>query len=101
MNYRYDAWTAGFKTRYIDAVSLFTNQSLALNPDPSDIMSYGSYFVTDIRLGYDFASGVKLAFGVDNLFNRDLPGVALGTTAETGLYNNIGRFFYTSFSYAF
>lgn len=101
VNYRYDAWTAGFKTRYIDAVSLFTNQSLAENPDPSDIMSYGSYFVTDIRLGYDFASGVKLAFGIDNLLDRDLPGVSTGTTAETGLYNNIGRLFYTSLSYAF
>ena len=101
VNYRYDAWTAGVKTRYIDAVSLYTSQSLALNPDPSDIMSYGSYFVTDIRIGYDFASGVKLAVGMDNVFNRDLPGVSTGTTAETGLYNNIGRFYYTSLSYAF
>lgn len=101
VNYRYDAWTAGVKTRYIDAVSLYTPQSLALNPDPSNIMRYGSYFVTDIRLGYDFASGVKLAFGIDNLFDRGLPGVTTGTTAETGLYNNIGRFFYTSVSYAF
>lgn len=101
VNYRYDAWTAGVKTRYIDAVSLYTSQSLALNPDPSDIMSYGSYFVTDIRVGYDFASGVKLAVGMDNVFNRDLPGVSTGTTAETGLYNNIGRFYYTSLSYAF
>lgn len=101
VNYRYDAWTAGVKTRYIDAVSLYTSQSLALNPDPSDIMSYGSYFVTDIRIGYDFTSGVKLAVGMDNVFNRDLPGVSTGTTAETGLYNNIGRFYYTSLSYAF
>ncbi|GHG61027.1 TonB-dependent receptor [Alishewanella longhuensis] len=101
VNYRYDAWTAGVKTRYIDAVSLYTSQSLALNPDPSDIMSYGSYFVTDIRVGYDFASGVKLAVGMDNVFNRNLPGVSTGTTVETGLYNNIGRFYYTSLSYAF
>lgn len=101
VNYRYDAWTAGVKTRYIDAVSLYTPQSLALNPDPSDIMSYGSYFVTDLRVGYDFASGVKLAVGIDNALNRDLPGVTLGTTAATGLYNNIGRFYYTSLSYAF
>lgn len=101
VNYRYNAWTAGVKTRYIDAVSLYTTQSLALNPDPSDIMGYGSYFVTDIRVGYDFASGVKLAVGMDNIFNRDLPGVTTGTTAETGVYNNIGRFYYTSLSYAF
>lgn len=101
VNYRYDAWTAGFKTRYIDAVSLFTEQSLAINPDPSDIMSYGSYFVTDVRFGYDFASGVKVAIGMDNVFDRDLPGLTTGTTAATGLYNNIGRFYYTSLSYAF
>lgn len=101
VNYRNDAWTAGVKTRYVDAVSLYTEQSLALNPDPSDIMGYGSYFVTDVRIGYDFTSGVRLALGIDNVFNRDLPGVSTGTTAETGLYNNIGRFYYTSVSYAF
>lgn len=101
INYRYDVWSASWKTRYIENVSLYRQQELAINPDPSDIMSYGSYFVTDLRLGYDFASGIQLAIGIDNVFDRNLPGVTTGTTATTGLYNNIGRFYYTSVSYSF
>lgn len=101
INYRYQAWSASWKTRFIDSVSLYRQQELAINPDPRDLMSYGSYFVTDLRLGYEFASGVQLAFGVDNVFDRGLPGVTTGTTGTTAAYNNIGRFYYTSVSYSF
>ncbi|MDP4530253.1 TonB-dependent receptor [Alkalimonas delamerensis] len=101
ISYRYDVWSLGWKTRYLDRVSLFRQQELAVNPDPSDIMHYGSYFVTDVRLGYQFASGVQLTLGVDNVFDRNLPGVTTGTTGTTGLYNNIGRFYYSNVSYRF
>lgn len=101
VNYTYEAWSAGWKTRYLDAVALYTEQQLMINPDPSDMMSYGSYFITDVKLGYSFESGVKLTVGIDNLFDRDLPGVTTGTTATTSAYNNIGRLFYTAVSYSF
>lgn len=101
LNYRNGAWSASWKTRFVEAVDLNTPQQLAITPMPNDIMSYGSYFVSNATLGYQFDSGVNLVLGVDNLFDRDLPGVTTGTTASTGLYNNIGRFYYTRVSYSF
>lgn len=101
VNYRHGAWSAAWRTRYVEAVNLFPPQDLAIRPMPSDIMQYGGYFVSNASLGYELSSGIQLKFGVDNLFDRKLPGVTTGTTAATGLYNNIGRFYYTSVSYSF
>lgn len=97
--YRYDAWTASWKTRHLSGVSLYNPQQLALNPDPSNIMGYGSYFVSDISLGYQFANGVNWSVGIDNLFDRDLPGVTTGTGVGSASYDNIGQFFYTTVSF--
>lgn len=99
LSYSLDAWTATWKTRHLSNVSLYTSKSLAINPDPSDIMGYGSYFISDISLAYQFASGVKWTVGIDNLFDRDLPGVTTGTGTGSASYDNIGQFFYTSVSY--
>ncbi len=97
--YRYDAWTASWKTRHLSGISLYNPQELALNPDPSNIMGYGSYFVTDISLGYQFANGVNWSVGIDNLLDRDLPGVTTGTGVGSASYDNIGQFFYTTVSF--
>ncbi len=97
--YSRDAWTASWKTRHLSAVSRYTDQELAINPDRVDIMGYGSYFITDISLGYQFENGLNWSVGIDNLFDRNLPGVLLGTTTEGASYDNIGQFFYTTVSY--
>ncbi len=97
--YTRDAWTASWKTRHLSAVSRYTDQELEINPDRIDIMGYGSYFITDISLGYQFENGVNWSVGIDNLFDRNLPGVSTGTTTEGASYDNIGQFFYTTVSY--
>lgn len=97
--YRYDAWTASWKTRHLSGVSLYNVQQLAINPDPSDQMAYGSYFISDISLGYQFGNGVNWTVGIDNLFDRDLPGVTTGTGTGSASYDNIGQFFYTTVSF--
>lgn len=97
--YRVDAWNASWKTRHLSAVSLYTSKSLAINPDPADIMGYGSYFVSDISLGYQFDNGIHWTVGIDNLFDRDLPGVTTGTGTGSASYDNIGQLFYTTLSY--
>ncbi|ATC94466.1 TonB-dependent receptor [Pseudoalteromonas tunicata] len=99
--YSRDNWNGTWKTRYLSAVDLNSAQDLVTNPDPSDIMSYGSYVVTDISAGYTFDSNVAVTVGIDNLFDRDLPGVTNGTGAGTASYDNIGRFFYTQVAYSF
>ena len=97
--YSRDAWTASWKTRHLSGVSLYTDQQLAINPDASDIMNYGSYFISDISLGYEFSNGVKLTVGIDNLFDRNLPGVTTGTGAYSASYDNIGQLFYSTVSF--
>lgn len=64
-------------------------------------MRYGSYFITDASVAYKFDSGVGFKLGVDNLFNRGLPGSTTGTGAGSAIYDNIGRFAYLQATYRF
>ncbi|MFT5162534.1 MAG: iron complex outermembrane receptor protein [Alteromonadaceae bacterium] len=100
VGFKKDQWHVSWHTRYLDAVSRFTTQDLARNPDPSNIMGYGSYFQTDVRAGYRFENGLTLEFGVDNVFDRDLPWGINGNGETSASYDNIGRMFYTSLSFS-
>lgn len=99
VGYKSDSWSASWKTRYLQDVSLYTSKSLAKNPDPNNITSYGSYFITDVLTTYSFDNGISIDVGVDNLFDRGLPGVTTGTGAGSASYDNLGRFVYTSISF--
>lgn len=99
VNYMVDAWQAGIKTRYLERVSIYDNQQLAVNPNRSTLMEYGSYAVSDVTVGYAFENGFSLTVGVDNVFNRELPYGTTGTGENTGAYENIGRFGYVTVSY--
>ncbi|WP_024611429.1 TonB-dependent receptor [Pseudoalteromonas sp. TB64] len=99
VNYTYDRFFSTFETRFLSEVELYTNFSLDSNPNPSSQMSYGKYFITDITVGYSFDSGVAVKFGVDNVFNRELPYGTSGTGEKSASYDNIGRFGYVSLSY--
>jgi iron complex outermembrane receptor protein len=101
VDYTYDAWTAKWSTRYIDGVELYNPTELAANPNPSNEMRYGSYAVTDASLRYAFDNGVALRLGIDNLFNRGLPGSTTGTGEGSAIYDNIGRLGYLQASYKF
>lgn len=100
LNYDRGDWQGSWKTRYIDEVSLYDNQELARNPNPSSRMSFASYAVTDVTVAYNFDNGVSATVGVDNLFNRALPLGTTGTGANDGAYDNIGRFGYVTLSYS-
>ncbi|RYV03382.1 TonB-dependent receptor [Shewanella sp. OPT22] len=100
LSYSKDNWFGSWKTRYLDRVSLYTEQELELNPNPRDITEYASYFITDVTAGYKFDSGITWKVGVDNLFDKDLPFGTTGTGAGSASYDNIGRFFYTTLSYS-
>ncbi len=100
IGFKKDQWLVSWKTRYIDEVNVFTDQSLARNPDPTNILTYGTYFQTDARVGYAFDNGLTVEFGVDNLFDRDLPGVITGNTSTSASYDNLGRLYYTRLSFS-
>ncbi|BDY05871.1 TonB-dependent receptor [Ferrimonas sp. YFM] len=101
MNYRLEAWNGYWRTRYIEDVSLYTDKELARNPNPSNVMSYPSYFITDIAVGYEFENGLAVKLGVDNVFDRDLPYGSTGTGSGSASYDNVGRFVYTTIDYKF
>lgn len=99
--YTNDNWTANWRTRYLGDVNRFTPQELQTNPDRSNIMGYGSYFQSDVSVGYTFSSQVTLDVGIDNVFDRALPGFTTGTSTTSGdaSYDNIGRLYYVTLSY--
>jgi iron complex outermembrane receptor protein len=99
--YNNGPWSASWRTRYLEEVSRFTDQQLEQNPDRSNIMTYGTYFVTDIRAGYKFENNLTVEFGIDNVFDRALPHYTSGTGTGTASYDNIGRLYYTTVSYNF
>lgn len=99
ISYKSDNWTASWRTRYLEEVSRYTIQQLEANPDRSNIMTYGTYFQSDIRGGYKFNNGVTVEVGIDNVFDRDMPLYLTGTGASSASYDNIGRMIYTTVSF--
>lgn len=101
LDYSQGAWSVGARTRYINGVELNSPTSLRTNPNPSNEMRYGSYFATDVSAGYQFDNDFALRVGIDNVFDRGLPGTTSGTGAGSAAYDNIGRFGYVRLSYSF
>ncbi|GGP68680.1 TonB-dependent receptor [Shewanella algicola] len=96
-----DNWDYSWRTRYIQGVDLYTNYTLDKNANPNSAMEYGNYYISDASVAYTFDSGVTLKFGIDNIFNRDLPYGTTGTEAASSAYDNVGRYFHTTATYQF
>ncbi|BED91144.1 TonB-dependent receptor [Pseudoalteromonas sp. MM1] len=101
IEYSYDRFYTSLSTRYIEQVSLYTEQELDDNPNPNSLMNYGTYVISDITVGYNFDNGMGIKLGVDNVFNRELPYGTRGTGSGSASYDNIGRFGYVNLSYDF
>lgn len=101
ISYKRDGFFATFDTRYLDEVSLYTDQELEDNPNPNSLMKFGSYVISDATVGYNFESGFGVKVGVDNIFNRELPFGTRGDGSGSASYDNIGRFGYLRLSYDF
>lgn len=99
ISYLKDNWVAGLNTRYLDGVDLYTANELEDNANPSNIMSYGTYVISDLTFGYNFDNGVGLNLGVENVFDKSLPFGSYGTGAGSASYDNIGRFFWLRASF--
>ncbi|MCH4296259.1 TonB-dependent receptor [Shewanella sp. 3B26] len=99
LNYSLENWSALWRTRYLSGVSLYTDQELALNANPNNVLTYGEYYISDVSVAYEFESGVTLKFGVDNVLDADLPYGSTGTGSGSAAYDNVGRFFHTTVSF--
>ncbi|MGX9461646.1 TonB-dependent receptor domain-containing protein [Shewanella sp. A14] len=101
LNYSIDNWDVNWRTRFVEGVSLYSDKELALNANPNSSMKYGDYYISDVAVAYNFDSGITLKFGIDNLFDRDLPYGSTGTNEDSSAYDNVGRFFHTTATYKF
>lgn len=64
--------------------------NLDSNPD----VYYRPVTYVDMELGARIGNGSRAYIGVDNMFDKLPPRGALGTGSASGIFNNIGRFFY-------
>ena len=80
-------------------MNLYTAHELDDNPNPSNLMTFESYLISDITVGYTMDNGLDLKLGVDNVFDRELPFGTRGTGGGSASYDNIGRFACLTVSY--
>ncbi|MBO9696612.1 MAG: TonB-dependent receptor [Sphingopyxis sp.] len=94
-------FTLGYKMRYIGKMVLneyedfFSKQGRdPQNADYADRRFYPSVMYHDLRLDFEAAEKFNLYVGVDNVTNKLPPLGLTGAGGGSGIYNNIGRFFY-------
>ncbi|MCJ8157864.1 TonB-dependent receptor domain-containing protein [Sphingomonas sp. LaA6.9] len=103
LNLKTGPWTLGYQMRYIGKMILngaqyedfFSKQGRPpQNADWADRAFYPSVVYHDIRAAIDVNEKFNFYIGVDNVTNRVPPLGQTGIGAGSGIYSNIGRFFY-------
>ena len=93
--------TFGYQMRYIGKMTPGAVENIQSvqgrppeNEDAFDIRYYPDVIYHDLRLQVDVNDKFNAYFGVDNVGNRLPPYGLTGIGGGSGIYNNIGRFFY-------
>ena len=73
-----------------------TADYLAVNPDAQDPLFTDDTWYTDINFRYDLTDNVRFTVGIDNLFDEDMQIGLTGTGGASGIFDNVGRFYYGS-----
>ena len=91
----------GYRMRFIDRQSIGTIESIRTiqgrapeNPDQFSRNFYPRVVYHNIRANVDVGEGFRFYGGVDNLTDRQPPLGLDGTGFGSGIYDNVGRFFY-------
>jgi outer membrane receptor protein involved in Fe transport len=96
-----------YTLRYIGSQTDFDYEDTHTNPEActpsgcppfnSDVAAHvrtGEVWYHDIRVGYTLNDKYNFYLGVDNIFNKLPPLGLTGAGAGSGIYSNLGRFFY-------
>jgi len=93
--------TVGYKVRYLDKMLTDSYESFysvqgrpPQDADADDPRYYPATWYHDVRLGIDANRKFNFYIGVDNVFNTHPPLGLTGVGFGSGIYDNIGRFFY-------
>jgi outer membrane receptor protein involved in Fe transport len=100
---KFGRFTLGYQMRYIGKMLLngaayeffFSKQDRdPSNPDWAEDKFYKSQFYHDIRASMDVTPRFNMYLGVDDITNNLPPKGQTGIGGGSGIYRNIGRFFY-------
>ena len=102
VNLAYKGFDAGYDLNYTGKGSIaawetqHTHQGRGpTNGDAFPFKSYPSQDTHDVQFGYRVNKNFRAYFGIDNVNDTLPPFGATGTGAATGIYNVIGRYFYS------
>jgi outer membrane receptor protein involved in Fe transport len=102
-NIKFGKFTFGYQMRYLSKMLLNTAEfefffrkqgRVPSNPDWAEQKFYPHQFYHDVRLAVDATKNLNMYVGVDDLTNNKPPLGATGIGDGSGIYRNIGRFFY-------
>ena len=101
-DYKIDKLIVGYRLRYLDPMYVNVIQDIvSINgnppqkPDYSSPNFYPATFYHDFRISYDVDKRFQIYGGVDNAIDTAPPLGLTGTGDGSGIYDNVGRFFYT------
>lgn len=92
LNYDVGPWSASWNIRHIG--------STKMSPFEEGFPEIGSHTYHNVRFGFDFGEGSEMYLGVTNLFDKDPPFFASGTSGTQALdtipafYDVFGRSYY-------
>ncbi|WP_165793786.1 TonB-dependent receptor domain-containing protein [Hyphococcus luteus] len=101
-SYDVNKFRFSYNMRYFSgAIRSFAGGRLQEGALPPDILYTGGTFIHDISARYEASEQATVFFGVDNLFEADLPPGVYGAGFGGANYDAIGRYFYGGVSFAF
>lgn len=100
--------TFGYGLRWLDKMYLNTyedynslNGGPPQNADYAPIVKYPDVFYHDFRVGVEVNDQFDAYLGVDNAFDKMPPFGLTGVGGGSGIYDNVGRYFYAGFKAKF
>ena len=100
-DYKIGGFTFGYQFRFLDKAVVNSIEDIITingappqNPDYSNPLFYPASTYHDFRATLDVNPKFQIYGGVDNAFDKEPPFGLTGTGAGSGIYDNVGRFFY-------
>ena len=95
--HRLDKLTLNYDLRFLGNQLIVDDEDFEANPTAEFPFETGRAFYHDISARYDLLDQVSIYGGIDNVTNNlpsDFLAASTGTGEFSGIFNNIGRFFY-------
>ncbi|PHZ85570.1 TonB-dependent receptor domain-containing protein [Paremcibacter congregatus] len=94
-------WTFNYKLRFIDDMLRVEHEDFEASPEEQELIHTGTVTYSDIQLRYQIRDGIEVYGGVNNIFEKNPPLPFDATGGDSGIYDNVGRFFYTGVTATF